>query len=31
VVMDSSRAKKMWGWEVETQLERIIEEIAGSL
>ena len=29
VVMDSSRAKKMWGWEVQTPLEKIFEEIAG--
>jgi CDP-paratose 2-epimerase len=30
VVLDSSRAKKMWGWEVKTSLEKIFEEIAGS-
>ena len=30
VVMDSTRAKKMWGWEVQTSLEKIFEEIAGS-
>ena len=29
VVMDSSRAEKMWGWKVQTPMEQIFEEIAG--
>ena len=29
VVMDSTRAKKMWGFEVRTRLEQIFEEIGG--
>ena len=30
VVMDSSRAEKMWGWKVQTRMEQIFEEIADS-
>jgi CDP-paratose 2-epimerase len=30
VVMDSSRAEKMWGWKVQTTMEQIFEEIADS-
>jgi len=30
VVMDSTRAKRLWGFEVRTRLETIFEEIAGS-
>jgi CDP-paratose 2-epimerase len=30
VVMDSSRAEKMWGWKVATPMEKIFDEIAGS-
>jgi len=30
VVMDSTRAEKVWGFEVRTRLETIFEEIAGS-
>ena len=30
VVMDSSRAEKMWGWKVQTSMEQIFEEIADS-
>jgi CDP-paratose 2-epimerase len=29
VVLDSSRAKKIWDWEVQTRMEQIFEEIAG--
>ena len=29
VVLDSSRAKKIWDWEVQTRMEEIFEEIAG--
>ena len=29
VVLDSSRAKKLWDWEVKTSLEQIFSEIAG--
>ena len=28
VVMDSSRAKRMWGWKVQTRMDQIFEEIA---
>jgi CDP-paratose 2-epimerase len=28
VVLDSSRAKRLWGFEVRTSLEKIFEEIA---
>jgi len=28
VVMDTSRAEKMWGWKVQTPMEKILEEIA---
>ena len=28
VVMDSSRAEKMWGWKVQTRMDQIFEEIA---
>ena len=28
VVMDSSRAEKMWGWKVQMPMEKILEEIA---
>ena len=30
VVLDSSRAKKLWDWEVKTSLEQIFSEIADS-
>ena len=30
VVMDSSRAEKMWGWKVATPMDKILDEIAGS-
>ena len=30
VVLDSSRAKKIWDWEVQTSMEQIFEEIAAS-
>ena len=30
VVMDSSRAEKMWGWKVQTTLEEICQEISSA-
>jgi len=28
VVMDSSRAEKIWGWKVQTTLDKICQEIS---
>ena len=30
VVMDSSRAEKLWGWQFQTTVEKIFEGVAGS-
>ncbi|NCY22999.1 CDP-tyvelose epimerase, partial [bacterium] len=30
VVMDSGRAGKLWDWKVQTSMEKIFDEIAGS-